>query len=202
MVLLRSRVGYLMAIVGVIAINLAAARAYISGSEHFGWDLYSVLEVVPIGVALQVAILQLVRSPGRGRIFWVGFVACGIVSMATLIWARFDPPYETTTFSYCRPGYQDVLSRMSRGTPLGGVHGSRLRGARTDQLSLWWWNGRIRRQRYNCCPYSVAADTPRLGYGGTGLIDWQAKVWGKWSLWGKSRKVQTIACKGDIAEWH
>src|SRR4051812_38799515 len=103
MVLLRSRVGYLMAIVGVIAINLAAARAYISGSEHFGWDLYSLLEVVPIGVGLQVAILQLIRSPGRGRLFWAAFVACGIVSMATLIWARFDPPYETTTFSTAGP---------------------------------------------------------------------------------------------------
>src|SRR4051794_40745979 len=74
----RSQVGKLMAFVGIIAINLAAARAYISGSEHFGWGLNCLLAVVPSAVALQVASLQLLRSRGRSLIFWAGFVSCGV----------------------------------------------------------------------------------------------------------------------------
>lgn len=93
------RIGKLMVFVGFVAIDLAVGRAYLSGSQYFGWRLEQRLAVAPTGVALEITFLRLVISRGRGLVFWAGFVGNGAVAVASVIWAFCDPAVETTTYS-------------------------------------------------------------------------------------------------------
>jgi hypothetical protein len=91
--------GKLLAIIAVLAVDLAAGRAILAGSQHFGWDLGLLLVVAPIGLTLQAATFQVVSSRGRSRIFWVGFLTFGLVAMSSVLLAMYDPSSEKTIIS-------------------------------------------------------------------------------------------------------
>jgi hypothetical protein len=115
----RLRVGEHLAFVGFVAIDLAASRAYISRDECFGWNLGCLLSVLPIGFALQIAFLRLLRSQEKDLISWLGFLAGGIVAISFVIWGLSDPSSETTTFSTSGPvvrtSYPGCFSTRLRG---------------------------------------------------------------------------------------
>src|SRR5947209_18664618 len=67
----RFSIGRLMIVVGLIALNLSAVRAFVSIEP---WLL---IGVAPAGLALQLAAFRLIRSRGRARAFWAGFLAAG-----------------------------------------------------------------------------------------------------------------------------
>jgi hypothetical protein len=93
------RIGKLMAIIAVVAIDLAAGRAIVTRSEHFGWNLLWLTALTPIGLTLQVAFFRMVSTRDRSRIFWSGFLAFGMVAMISVIVFLSDPPSETTTIA-------------------------------------------------------------------------------------------------------
>ena len=75
----------LMLIVGIAALNLAAVRIL------FLYNSEMLIGVAPIGLALQFGIFRLMRSRGRGRAFWVGFVVCGLTAMMAFVWVVRSP---------------------------------------------------------------------------------------------------------------
>jgi hypothetical protein len=85
-----------MTAVGLVAVDLAAARAFLGHDEYYGWNLGCLAEVAPAVVASEVALLCL--ACGRGRAFWVGFLTAGALAGVSVVLARADPPTETTTF--------------------------------------------------------------------------------------------------------
>jgi hypothetical protein len=91
--------GKLLAIIAVLAIDLAAGRAILTRNEHFGWNVWLLIVVTPIGLTLQAALFYIVSSQGRSRIFWTGFLTSGILAMISILFARYDPPCEMTTIS-------------------------------------------------------------------------------------------------------
>ncbi len=91
----RLRISFagLMAIVGVIALNLALAR-FLWGCEE-----KLPLGVMPGALLMQYGAFRLIR--GRGTPFWVGFVAAGSLAVASFAWGTIfgdrseiavDPP--------------------------------------------------------------------------------------------------------------
>lgn len=69
-----------MAVVAVIAINIAALRTLYSYDEELAQG------VALTGFALQFGVFQSIRSRGRGRAFWIGFVASCSATMMTFLW--------------------------------------------------------------------------------------------------------------------
>jgi hypothetical protein len=82
---LRLSLFKMMAAVGVIAINLAAARAAYLANELL------LVGLVPAAVALQFGLFVLLRSRGRVRAFWAGFLAFGSVAMLFFFLAMSHP---------------------------------------------------------------------------------------------------------------
>ena len=74
-----------MVVVGIAALNLAAVRIL------FLYNSEMLIGVALIGLALQVGIFRLMRSRGRGRAFWVGFVVCGLTAMMAFVWVVRSP---------------------------------------------------------------------------------------------------------------
>ena len=83
--MLRFSIARMMAIVGVIALNIATARILFAYEPEL-------LIGVGLGVlVLQVGLFRLVRGRGTNRAFWVGFIVCGLITMTTLVWAMLFP---------------------------------------------------------------------------------------------------------------
>jgi hypothetical protein len=79
----RISVGRLMAVVGIVALNLAAARGLAACDEMLA------VGVMPIALVLQVALFRLIRTPeGRRRAFWIGFITAGFLMMLSFVWAN------------------------------------------------------------------------------------------------------------------
>jgi CDP-diglyceride synthetase len=75
----------LMVIVGVVALDFAAARILLAYNQEM------LIGIALGGLVLQVGFFRLIRSRGRGRAFWVGFIVCGLMAMTTLVWAMRFP---------------------------------------------------------------------------------------------------------------
>jgi hypothetical protein len=70
----------LMAVVGVVAVNTAAARALYFRDEELA------LGLALMGLASQFALLRAIRRRGLARAFWSGFVTTGLAAMAMFAW--------------------------------------------------------------------------------------------------------------------
>lgn len=75
----------LMVLVGIVALTLAAVRTL------FHYNSEMLIGVALGGVLLQVGIVRLMRSRGRPRAFWGGFVVCGMMAIMSLVWAMLFP---------------------------------------------------------------------------------------------------------------
>ena len=78
----RVSVGGLMAAVGLAALNLAASRRLAESDERLA------LGVMPAALGLQLALYRLVRTRGRGRAFWAGFLAAGLPATLSFVGAH------------------------------------------------------------------------------------------------------------------
>jgi hypothetical protein len=76
----RLTLARLMAVVGVIAVDLAAARAL------YLRDVELALGLALMGLASQFAFLRAIRRRGRARAFWLGFATTGYAAMALFTW--------------------------------------------------------------------------------------------------------------------
>lgn len=81
----RLSIAKLMVVVVIIAINFGAARIL------FSYNTEMLIGVALSGMVLQVGLYQLLRSRGRGRAFWAGFTACGLMAMMSFVWAMLFP---------------------------------------------------------------------------------------------------------------
>lgn len=88
----RLSIGWLMALIGIIAVNIAAIRALVAREPTPLWlgGLY------PTAVALQAGLLGLARRRGPSRAYWAGFVAGGLVALGSVV-CYFVYPRETVT---------------------------------------------------------------------------------------------------------
>jgi hypothetical protein len=77
----RFSIGWLMIVVGLIALNLSAGRVLLAIEP---WLL---IGVAPAGIALQWAAFRLIGSRGRARAFWAGFLAAGVLAAWSLVGA-------------------------------------------------------------------------------------------------------------------
>lgn len=82
----RHSVTTLMMVVAVVAINLAIAR----GLARFSPLLP--IAIAFIALALQAISFILIRHRGKGRAFWLGFLAFGFMAMMSVIWAIVFAP--------------------------------------------------------------------------------------------------------------
>lgn len=71
-----------MAVVGVVALNLAAARRLAA------YDDKLMVGVMPTALVLQVALFRLSGTQGRRRAFWAGFLTAGFLAMLSFVWAN------------------------------------------------------------------------------------------------------------------
>jgi CDP-diglyceride synthetase len=69
----------------IVAINFAAARAL------FAFNPEMLIGIALMGLLLQFGLFRLVVGPRRGRLFWIGFILCGLTAMVSLVWAMFFP---------------------------------------------------------------------------------------------------------------
>jgi hypothetical protein len=85
MKLARLTIGRMMLVVAAVALNAALARTL------YAWD-----PEILIGAALplltcELALLAALRRWRPGIAFWVTFLVCGSLAMATFIWDNLDP---------------------------------------------------------------------------------------------------------------
>ena len=85
----RPSIAKLMGLVVVVAVDLVAWRALFPYIEHLG----SVIALS--GLSLQVGVFGLIRSRGRDRTFWAGFLASGTLALMTYIWEESVPNNRT-----------------------------------------------------------------------------------------------------------
>lgn len=71
----------LIAVVAVVAVSLGVARALLASGM---WFLLATALTV---LAIQIAIVCIVRGRGDSRVFWSGFAACGLAAAASCVWA-------------------------------------------------------------------------------------------------------------------
>jgi hypothetical protein len=100
--MLPCSIAKMMAIVGVVALNLAAARLLLSHS------LYLLIGASLIGLSLQVGSFRLVRSRNRVRMFWVGFVAFGSLAMLSFLWGTIFAPITRVAAPRSRMHYAPI----------------------------------------------------------------------------------------------
>jgi hypothetical protein len=78
-------IAWLMAVVAMIAIYTSSVRAL----HAYNADLAQGLALT--GLALQIGVFRSIRSRGRVRSFWVGFVASASATMLTFAWGIACP---------------------------------------------------------------------------------------------------------------
>jgi hypothetical protein len=76
----RFSVAKLMVAIGIIALDLAAGRFLLD------YDAVLLVGVLPAGLALQLGLFRLIRSRGRLRAFWAGFVIAGALAALSFAW--------------------------------------------------------------------------------------------------------------------
>jgi hypothetical protein len=76
----RFSIGNLMVVVGIVALNLGIGRLIFSYQPEF------LFAGAPAGLTLEFGVFSLIRSRGRRRAFWAGFVAALMLAIASLIW--------------------------------------------------------------------------------------------------------------------
>jgi hypothetical protein len=86
-----------MTAVGLVAVDLAAARALLGPDDDYFRNLGWLVVVGPAVLASEVALLGL--AFGRGRAFWGGFLTAGALAGASAVLALADPPLTTTTIT-------------------------------------------------------------------------------------------------------
>jgi hypothetical protein len=74
-----------MGLIGVVGLDLGVIRAL--WPAYLGMLLNCGLAVI----FLQVALYLTLRLHGRARVFWLGFLAAGLIATLTLVWASFFP---------------------------------------------------------------------------------------------------------------
>jgi hypothetical protein len=67
----------LMCAVGMVAVSLAVGRAL------YASDPWLPAGVCLAGIAIEVGLFQIVRTRGKPRAFWAGFVICGILAASS-----------------------------------------------------------------------------------------------------------------------
>lgn len=105
----RVSVSWMLVLVAVVAVNLAVGRAF----SNSMWFCGAGLTVV----ALQAGGLRLIRSKGRVRLFWVGFVVTLSGALLSLGWVipylRLNDPRPNSTLGQIV--YQTWLSYLNFG---------------------------------------------------------------------------------------
>ncbi len=81
----RLSIAKLMVVVVIVAINFGAARIL------FSYNTEMLIGVALSGIVLQLGLYQLLRSRGRGRAFWAGFITCGLMATMSFVWAILFP---------------------------------------------------------------------------------------------------------------
>ncbi len=88
----RVLVRTLMIVVALVAIDFTVIRAIFSNALTVGVGLSGLINVGLIGLALNVGLVRMFCTGGRARAFWVGFLVCGAIAMASSAWAALTPP--------------------------------------------------------------------------------------------------------------
>jgi hypothetical protein len=78
-------------IVALAAIDFAAMRMIFGKAMTFGLGLQALITTIPIGLAMNFGLIQILRTRGRPRLFWGGFLLFGTIAMATAAWAALTP---------------------------------------------------------------------------------------------------------------
>jgi hypothetical protein len=87
----RLLIGTVMIVVAIIAIDFTLIRAIFSKAAAFGLGIQALINTVPIGLALNIGVLCMLRTRGRARAFRVGFLVCGAIAMMSAAWAALTP---------------------------------------------------------------------------------------------------------------
>lgn len=103
----RFSVAKLMAVVSLVAVNLAAARALIS------YDLFLLTGIALPLLTLQVGLHRVICRRGRVRPFWAGFIACGLGAIMSFYWALAFP---NGVGRYVDPGTGRVVELIPPGS--------------------------------------------------------------------------------------
>jgi hypothetical protein len=105
----RFSIAETMAIVGIVALNLAATRAVPD-------DYHELLTgVAPMAVLLQFVIFSRIHSPGRVRALGAGFLVFGTIAMTSFIGAVYCCPKESVDID-SRTG--KAIVKTSPGSPI------------------------------------------------------------------------------------
>src|SRR4051794_1957640 len=89
-----------MAVVGVVAVDLAAGRAVLTWPGWFEWNVEFLLAVAPVAVLLEVAAFRYAHNLGRDRVFWAGFLLSGAATTASILVGLSEAPHNTFFSSF------------------------------------------------------------------------------------------------------
>ncbi len=135
MTLPRLSLATLMVVVAVVAIDIAGVRAFHASRSIVpspAWE--GLLLGVPLfGLGLQFGLFRLVRSRGRGRSFWAGFIVSGLVATFIFIGTFALFPDSMAMFPFYWVAYYYELA--------GGLLYELLSPHVLAQYPLIWWFG-------------------------------------------------------------
>jgi hypothetical protein len=108
----RVSIRTLMIVVGIASVDLAVARALYA---HY---LDALIGVSLSGLTLHFGVYRLFRSRGRGRAFWAGFVAAGLLAALSYAWATSYPKVSAV---FVDRNTRGIVTYLSPGAPLSGL---------------------------------------------------------------------------------
>lgn len=131
----RLTIANLMVAVAVVAVDFVSVRAFFASRSFVpspAWE--GLLLGVPLfGLALQIGLFRLVRSRGRGRSFWGGFVVSGLVTATIFVGTFAFFPDSADTIPFYWVAYYYELA--------GGLLYQLLPPHVLAQFPLIWWFG-------------------------------------------------------------
>jgi hypothetical protein len=139
-------IAIVMAFIVLAALNLAVARLLLD------YDGYILAAIVPSGLTLQLAVVQLIRKRHVFRAFWAGFIAGLIVTAGLCLSGMFHDRVRTSHFD---PSVGKNVFSWAPGAPLWPGWPSYRRYAYQTILSFPW--GRPLMDRYDLTALSVFA---------------------------------------------
>jgi hypothetical protein len=77
--------------VAVAALDFAAIRTIFRMARTYGHGIEALIYTVPVGLGLNLALLRMLGTRGRTRVFWAGVLVCGAMVMASSAWAALTP---------------------------------------------------------------------------------------------------------------
>jgi hypothetical protein len=165
MKLLRMTLRTQMVIVGLMAVDLTVVRAFWGSKYHV------LTGIVLTGIVLNVGFLCLIRSRGRARPFWAGFLLAGLLAGASFAWALCYPKV-SATFLDQRTGRQVTV--RSPGAPLSDQWERYLDFAEESIESLGSdWNPFLKGQFAETVTDAFIAFVPQLTVAlATGFVFW------------------------------